>query len=709
MNRYHFFSFCFVFTMLFFALFFQATVQAASGEKFDLLVYPSVVTVSETNSGSNAIMVKGKNGFSGAVSITVSGLPTNMVDRYPTYDERVGGKGGYYCSSHCQAASNADFPVPLTITDGQWTSFAPTFLLGTEVPTTTSTVTITATGGGTSVSQSFTLKTIDDETTIDCCGGGLIPPASKPNPDVFFTINNTEWLGNLYKINLTAGQVRSPNVDLKNNETTSQTVTLLSNLTVSGVSDVTTAITGGFSQSSITLAAGETKTLPFTITTSSSTVNGTYEFLMGVGLADGSNRSTIGISSIITGGASGATPTPTPTPSSSPTPTPTPAVSTSTAPSASPTVTVTARQTATPSASPSASPTETPTPSPTPTVSPSASPTANIPVLPIDPTPPPTVTNLSLTQPITHAVLVPAAATLTAVSVATLSTVLPLAGLGTGASVTSVVSGFFTLFLMLWNAILEWLGLRKRRYPWGTVFDVRTDQPLELVIVRLHTAAGKLLETRVSDRLGRYSFLTDPGAYRLAFQKAGYTPVTSAPGSRYQPVYTGTALTIESKGHAIQTNLPLRQTSRPNSLTLGHVLQALHRPALWITLPLGLWNYTLVPSIGTAAVILLTGLILLGEWLLVAPRGYGLVTDHQHRPLQGVVLRLLRAEDSKVLATTVTDHQGRYSFLVRPGDYLLTLASPGLIPPDWLAKKTVINITKPTGAVIEREIVMRGR
>jgi hypothetical protein len=317
------------------------------------------------------------------------------------------------------------------------------------------------------------------------------------------------------------------------------------------------------------------------------------------------------------------------------------------------------------------------------------------------------VTAAELTDSVTTDVLLPAAAIGTGVSVATLAAVLPLAGLTSGVSVTGFASGLLTLLLLIWNAFLEWLGLRKRRYPWGTVFDVRTDQPLELAIVRLKTPEGKLLETRVTDRMGRYSFLAEPGRYVFEVTKAGYTSVISAPGSRWQPVWDGQPFAIAERSHAIEINLALRQTDRRSHLTVGRFLQSLHRPALLVTLPLGLWNYAVTPSWGTAAVVLITGLLILGEWLLLAPRGYGIVTDARQHPLQGVVLRLLRAEDSKVLATAVTDVHGRYTFLARPGHYLLTLATPHLTPPDWMVNKEVIQVARGAGQIIDRRVLVR--
>ncbi len=274
------------------------TEQAAA--PVELVVSPSVWTVTSRSSGANAIAVKGTNGFSGPVTVTVSGLPTTVHDRYPTSSELAAGEGGYYCSSHCQVASNSDFPVPLTVSDGQWTSLGPTLLAGSGTAAQTKTVTVTATANGQSISKSFTLKVVNDEYTIPQ-GGGPPTQAGTANPDAIVTVNNDAFNEHKYKVNLTAGQTKSMNVDVKNQSGSAVTVTLTANLSASGLDGVTTGVTGGLSSASLSLAPSETKTSSFTVATTATTTNGAYEFVLGVSQADGSNRAGLGVSTIVTG------------------------------------------------------------------------------------------------------------------------------------------------------------------------------------------------------------------------------------------------------------------------------------------------------------------------------------------------------------------------------------------------------------------------
>ncbi len=66
------------------------------------------------------------------------------------------------------------------------------------------------------------------------------------------------------------------------------------------------------------------------------------------------------------------------------------------------------------------------------------------------------------------------------------------------------------------NHIISWLlslfGLKRRRKPWGVVYDSITKRPVDLAVVRLiDQKTKKLVETGVTDAQGRFSFLATPG------------------------------------------------------------------------------------------------------------------------------------------------------------------------------------------------------
>ncbi len=272
-----------------------AAFQTAAAP-LELVVSPGTITVTSQSSGANAIAVKG-SGYSGNVSITVSGLPSNIVTHAPSTDELAAGKGGYYCSSHC---GSQDFPLTVSVTDGQWTSVGPTLLAGSGATAGSSTVTITATAGGQSVSKSFTLRIINDEYQIPE-GGGPPTQAGTANPDAIVTVNNSAFSSTSYKLRLSAGGSTSTDVDVKNNSSSSQTVSLTSSIAGSGVDGVTSELTGGLSSSSVSLAANETKTVSLSLSAAAAAKTGSYEVVLGVAQSDSSNRAGLNINVAVTG------------------------------------------------------------------------------------------------------------------------------------------------------------------------------------------------------------------------------------------------------------------------------------------------------------------------------------------------------------------------------------------------------------------------
>ena len=62
---------------------------------------------------------------------------------------------------------------------------------------------------------------------------------------------------------------------------------------------------------------------------------------------------------------------------------------------------------------------------------------------------------------------------------------------------------------------------RKKKNPWGVVYDAQTKQPLDPVILTLTDASGKIYQS-ISDIYGRYEFIVDPGEYTLSAVKTNY-------------------------------------------------------------------------------------------------------------------------------------------------------------------------------------------
>lgn len=84
---------------------------------------------------------------------------------------------------------------------------------------------------------------------------------------------------------------------------------------------------------------------------------------------------------------------------------------------------------------------------------------------------------------------------------------------------------------------------------WGAIHNEKTGQPVEKAIVRIFALPyKKLLETQVTDKLGRYSFLVGGGKYFLTVSKEGYYKTETDPLD----------LSMMATATAIASDIPLR-------------------------------------------------------------------------------------------------------------------------------------------------------
>jgi prepilin-type N-terminal cleavage/methylation domain-containing protein len=87
---------------------------------------------------------------------------------------------------------------------------------------------------------------------------------------------------------------------------------------------------------------------------------------------------------------------------------------------------------------------------------------------------------------------------------------------------TLMVGGLFVLNLVLF-LIFRRLLRPKQPAEWGTIKDEKTGKPLGHAVVRLFSAPyNKLLETRVTDKAGRYNFVVGPNVFYLTATRPGY-------------------------------------------------------------------------------------------------------------------------------------------------------------------------------------------
>ena len=74
---------------------------------------------------------------------------------------------------------------------------------------------------------------------------------------------------------------------------------------------------------------------------------------------------------------------------------------------------------------------------------------------------------------------------------------------------------FYALFLRL--------AIPRKPKSWGIIYDEKTHKPLARTVARIFDKQyNKLLETQVTDKTGRYSFLVGRNQYYVSYEKNGY-------------------------------------------------------------------------------------------------------------------------------------------------------------------------------------------
>jgi hypothetical protein len=273
---------------------------------------------------------------------------------------------------------------------------------------------------------------------------------------------------------------------------------------------------------------------------------------------------------------------------------------------------------------------------------------------------------------------------------ATKNVALPATVTLTVVNAASAVSLFNTLAYAqyLFTQPLLLLGRRKRKR-WGIVYNALTKQPVDLAIVRLlHGETGLTVQTRVTDKLGRYVFNAQPGTYRIEISKPGYIfPSQFLKGKKVDgdiiDLYFGDLIVVEERV-AIVANIPLDPMTAeetPRQVILRKALLRFQHIVAFSGVFVSLAIYIIMPSTMTALLVLLQLVMYFVFRRLRLPRKpkhWGIVSDVSSRkPITRAIVRIFESKFNKLLETQVTDRSGRYGFLVRKNVYYVNAEAPG--------------------------------
>ncbi len=283
------------------------------------------------------------------------------------------------------------------------------------------------------------------------------------------------------------------------------------------------------------------------------------------------------------------------------------------------------------------------------------------------------------------------------------------------ASVAAVVPSLWSILLPLLRFLflqpLLLLGRRKRE-SWGMVYNSYTKLPVDLAVVRLLDAkSGRVERSRVTDKQGRYLFIVDPGEYRIRVMKQGYTFPSELlkdvkTDRELVDIYHGELLRVSGEKVSVTPNIPLDpigETRKPGRIkwerywrVFQHVIAVVGIIATAVALYISpVWYLWLFLAVHITLYILFFVYVRPKK-----PKGWGIVYDkHNKNPVSKAIVRLFSKDYNKLVSSQVTDKKGRYSFLVGPNEYYITVEKPGYVS----QKSENIDLKKSDKGLIKRD------
>lgn len=248
----------------------------------------------------------------------------------------------------------------------------------------------------------------------------------------------------------------------------------------------------------------------------------------------------------------------------------------------------------------------------------------------------------------------------------------------------------------------------KAEKSWGVVYDSVTKRPIDpsYVTIAVHeNGVGEYKQSRITDINGRFSFLVTPGHYVITAEKTNYVfpskIVKGAKDGKYNNIYHGEVIEVENP-YIINLNIPMdpvgfdwNQSIKTGSYHAGIEFFRKHVRLMIIILGAVLSGlvYSVIPSNLAIFGVSLYLFNLLFVEIEVSQKLWG-TTFYRitKEPAQRMVVKAIRMPYKLTVATTTTDHMGRYFLLLAQGKYTIQVEMPGIDGGKSEVLKTLENV-----------------
>lgn len=260
------------------------------------------------------------------------------------------------------------------------------------------------------------------------------------------------------------------------------------------------------------------------------------------------------------------------------------------------------------------------------------------------------------------------------------------------------------------------LGIpRRRQARWGEVYDSVTKKPLGYTTVRLLGKDGAVIQSKVTDSLGRYAFMTGPGRYAIEIVNQAYKFPSqylknNLSDGRYAELYQGGTMRISSEEGIIAVNIPvdpINSKLRPQKLLNERFFNFFLKSLAWFGLLITLAAFLVYPDLDMGIFLMLQVVVFTIERIKAYTfkiKSWGVVIDGEtQKPVEHVLARLYNYEYNKLIASQLTDKCGRYYFLAGGNEYYVTFEHPQY----QTEKSSKIDLTAKQAATVTLDIALK--
>ncbi len=275
---------------------------------------------------------------------------------------------------------------------------------------------------------------------------------------------------------------------------------------------------------------------------------------------------------------------------------------------------------------------------------------------------------------------------------------LGVAGFLTSILSSALLANILGLLLLTRSPYLlfAYLGLVKRRNPWGIIYDINNSKPVAFAVIRAYIKNSKaLLLQTVSDMKGKYGLLLDPGEYRITVSHPEYKDFEQNI-LLDQPNFMNDIGLIPKEGNIQKLLLQIRPKNLLTNYT--NFFDKNSRILNIFGLIISTFAIIIKPNIlNLAFFILYLSVFIVYSYTHLRSRNFiGKVFDSSSNlVIPKILIKIFNKNSWELVDTYITDQKGRFPINLDPGVYAILASSKNYNFPSDKQKELELIKEKP--------------